>query len=87
VIPLDTHVAFLGHALRMTRRKSPDLVMALEITRFLLRADPDDPLRFDWPLSRLGILGICTHRAIKSKCGSCPVNQSCRLGRKYSGVL
>jgi uncharacterized protein (TIGR02757 family) len=56
IIPLDTHVAQVSRRLRLTRRKSPGLAMALEITENLKRFDPADPVKYDFALCRLGML-------------------------------
>lgn len=58
VLPLDTHLIRVVRALGWTRRTSPGWAMALEATSRLRRIDPDDPVRFDFALSRLGILGL-----------------------------
>jgi len=76
VVPLDTHMARLGCALGFTRRKTPDWRMAEEITASLRLACPEDPVKFDYPLTRLGILGVCT-RSRRGVCGSCPVASLC----------
>lgn len=55
VVPLDTHMYKVGQALGFTARKSPDLHTALEITRGFGRIVPDDPVRYDFSLTRLGI--------------------------------
>ena len=57
IIPLDTHVAQVSRRLRLTRMKSPGLAMALEITENLKRFDPTDPVKYDFALCRLGMLG------------------------------
>ncbi len=57
VLPLDTHLLRVVRALGWTRRKSPGWPMALEVTARLRTLDPADPIRFDFALSRLGILG------------------------------
>jgi uncharacterized protein (TIGR02757 family) len=57
VIPLDTHVAQVSRSLRLTRMKSSGLPMALDITRNLKRFDPADPIKYDFALCRLGMLG------------------------------
>ena len=59
VMPLDTHVARVSRELGLSRRRSADWKMALEVTASLRRFDPDDPVRFDfalfsWGLSRAG---------------------------------
>jgi len=58
VLPLDTHLIRVVRALGWTRRKSPGWEMALDATRRLARFDPEDPIRYDFALSRLGILGL-----------------------------
>ena len=58
VMPLDTHLVRVARLLGWTRRRSPSWRMALEVTRRLREIDPDDPIRFDFALSRLGILGL-----------------------------
>jgi len=42
----------------LTRRKTADLTAAREATGWLRRLRPEDPVAYDWPLSRLGILGL-----------------------------
>lgn len=56
IIPLDTHIARISRALRLTERKTPDWKMAEEVTERLKLLDPEDPLKYDFPLTRLGIL-------------------------------
>ena len=58
VLPLDTHLIRVVRALGWTRRTSPGWPMALEATARLRQIDPEDPVRFDFALSRLGILGL-----------------------------
>ncbi len=57
IIPLDTHIARVAQRLRLTRRKSPGLPMALDITENLKRFDAADPVKYDFALCRLGMLG------------------------------
>lgn len=57
VVPLDVHVRRIAGALGWTRRKSPSWEMAREVTASLRRLDPLDPARYDFALSRLGVLG------------------------------
>ncbi|WP_456451838.1 TIGR02757 family protein [Hydrogenimonas sp.] len=54
VIPLDTHTFHVGRRLGLLRRKSCDWKAALELTEALKRFDPEDPVRFDFALYRLG---------------------------------
>lgn len=62
VLPLDVHLQRVAQALSWTRRRSPCWSMALEVTAHLRRLDPADPTRYDFALSRLGILGLVRAR-------------------------
>jgi uncharacterized protein (TIGR02757 family) len=55
VVPLDTHMHHVGLALSMTRRRTADLRAALEVTEAFRSLSPDDPVRYDFALTRLGI--------------------------------
>jgi uncharacterized protein (TIGR02757 family) len=55
VIPLDTHMHRICLLLKVTGRKQADMRTALEITRAFGRIAPDDPVRYDFVLTRLGI--------------------------------
>ena len=57
VVPLDVHVQRVSQALGWTRRRSPCWAMALEVTSRLRALDPEDPIRYDFGLCHLGILG------------------------------
>ncbi len=54
--PVDTHILRVGRLLRATRRRQADARSRDEITAFFRRFDPDDPVRFDFSLCRLGML-------------------------------
>lgn len=79
VIPLDTHVARLATNLGLTRRKSVDWKMALEVTDALRRFDSADPVRYDFALCRLGILALCPRRRDAVKCAACALQPVCTL--------
>jgi uncharacterized protein (TIGR02757 family) len=78
VIPLDTHVARVSRFIGLTARATPDGRMAREITEALRRLDPTDPLRYDFALSHLGILGDCPGLRRKATCAPCPLYAICR---------
>lgn len=56
VVPLDTHIIRAVKKMRLIRRKTPDWKMAEEITQKLKKLDPDDPLKYDFSLCRLGMM-------------------------------
>jgi uncharacterized protein (TIGR02757 family) len=80
IIPLDTHVARISKLIGLTRRATPDGRMALEITEALRRLDPDDPLKYDFALSHLGILGDCPGKKTLPHCLACPLAAVCSAG-------
>lgn len=59
VVPLDTHIFRIGAHLGWSRRKTPGFHAAVDITRALARVDPKDPVKYDFALSRMGILENC----------------------------
>lgn len=56
VVPLDTHMYQICRVLGMTRRKQANAKTALEITYFFRELVPEDPVKYDFCLTRLGIL-------------------------------
>ncbi|HJV47759.1 MAG TPA: TIGR02757 family protein [Geothrix sp.] len=80
IIPLDTHVARVSRFIGLSRRTTPDGKMAREITESLRRLDLADPLRYDFALSHLGILGDCPGVRKRSTCAACPLYSVCRAG-------
>jgi uncharacterized protein (TIGR02757 family) len=80
IIPLDTHVARVSRFIGLSNRATPDGRMALEITASLRRLDPADPLRYDFALSHLGILGDCPGVRSRETCSGCPLYTVCRAG-------
>lgn len=58
IVPLDTHMHSMARRLRMTRRKQANGATALAITEALRRVHTTDPVRYDFALTRPGILGV-----------------------------
>jgi uncharacterized protein (TIGR02757 family) len=81
VVPLDTHLIRLGQCLGLTRYASPGWRMAADITRRLREIDPADPVRFDFSLCHVGMMGSC---GFSEKRGSrdCPLKEVCRPRRR-----
>ena len=55
VVPLDVHMHKVGLGLGFTSRKLADMQAALEITAGFREMVPEDPVRYDFALTRLGI--------------------------------
>jgi uncharacterized protein (TIGR02757 family) len=55
VIPLDAHVFAIARQVRLTRYRSAGWRMAIDITKRLRRLDPEDPVKYDFALHRMGL--------------------------------
>lgn len=55
IIPLDVHMYQICSSLGFTHRKSADLKTAMEITSVFSAMCPEDPVRYDFVLTRFGI--------------------------------
>jgi len=54
IMPLDTHTFNVSRALGLLGRKQCDLKAAIELTERLRQFDPEDPVRYDFVLYRIG---------------------------------
>jgi uncharacterized protein (TIGR02757 family) len=55
IVPLDTHMRTIAMRFGLTTRKNADLKSALEITARFADIAPDDPVKYDFALTRFGI--------------------------------
>lgn len=55
IVPLDVHLHRAARRLGLTRRRSADLQTALEVTAAFRRFCPEDPVRWDFSLTRAGM--------------------------------
>jgi len=58
IVPVDVHMHRVGIRLGFTARKSADSVTALEITEGFRKVSPEDPVKYDFALTRYGIQGL-----------------------------
>ena len=79
IVPLDTHMARMGRWMGLTVRTVADWKMAEEITGAFREVCPEDPARFDFALTRIGILKACT-LASRGRCILCPIGDACSMG-------
>ena len=77
VIPLDTHIARISGYIGLTKRNTADWKTAEEITDALKKLDPSDPVKYDFSLSRLGILEECRRKKDPVKCRACLIKNIC----------
>jgi uncharacterized protein (TIGR02757 family) len=81
ILPLDTHTGRISQYLGLTQRKTLDWKAALEITQSLGVCDPTDPTRYDFSLSRLGILDVCKRHYREEICTQCQLVTVCRFAQ------
>lgn len=81
VVPLDTHVIRLGQCLRLTRYRSPGWKMAADITASLRAVDAEDPVKYDFSLCHVGMMGNCGYRT-KQRDHHCPLRGFCHPSRR-----
>ncbi len=74
IVPMDVHMGRLCRILGLHDDKTISLSTALKVTQAFARMNPEDPVKYDFALSRLGILEDCTGRP-------CPACESCELRR------
>lgn len=55
IVPLDVHMHRIAKMLKLTARNAADMKTAVEISRSLARFCPQDPVRYDFCLTRFGI--------------------------------
>ena len=70
LIPLDTHMHRIATGLGATKRKAADMRTAVEITEAFGRLAPEDPVRYDFALTRLGIRGEMDVGAFLARCNN-----------------
>lgn len=63
VVPLDTHMHRLGAMFGFTARRQADMRTALEITHGFKALVREDPVRYDFALTRLGIWGELDYKS------------------------
>lgn len=54
IMPLDTHTFNVSRRLGLLKRKQCDMLAAIELTEMLKTFDPNDPLKYDFALYRIG---------------------------------
>ena len=77
VVPVDTHMARLCRILGMYKRKTVSLATAVEITEAFAEIEPDDPVKYDFALSRIGIVEDCNGR-YRPQCQDCELLEFCK---------
>jgi uncharacterized protein (TIGR02757 family) len=69
IVPLDTHMHKISLMLGFTKRKQVDMGTALEITELFRSLCPQDPVRYDFVLTRFGIRNDMDAEHLRAICG------------------
>jgi uncharacterized protein (TIGR02757 family) len=76
VVPVDVHMGRLCRILGFHNRANVTLKTAVDITRNFVEISPADPVKYDFALSRIGILENCTGRRLAG-CDACELLSWC----------
>jgi len=76
IVPVDVHIGRLCRILGFHDRKIISLSTAVKITECFAEIEPTDPVKYDFALSRIGILDNCTGRH-RSGCELCELFKFC----------
>lgn len=79
IVPVDVHIGRLCRILGFYSRKTVSLSTALEITEGFARIEPTDPAKYDFSLSRIGIVENCDG-SYRLDCEECELLEFCRCG-------
>ena len=82
IVPVDTHMARLCRILDLYNRKTVSLATALEITRGFAQFESADPVKYDFALSRIGIVEDCNGR-YRPKCEDCELLEFCKRRESF----
>lgn len=77
IVPLDVHMARLCRILGFYKTKTVSMKTAVQITKSFAEIEPNDPVKYDFALSRIGIVENCTGRCTKS-CQACELFEFCK---------
>ncbi|MBN1975218.1 MAG: TIGR02757 family protein [Sedimentisphaerales bacterium] len=81
IVPIDVHMGRLCGFLGFHDKKNISLKTAIKITEHFSDIEPNDPVKYDFALSRIGIVENCTGK-YSDTCKYCELNEFCR--RRFS---
>ena len=76
VVPIDVHMGRLCKILGFYNRKAVSLATAIKITGGFAEIEPADPVKYDFALSRIGIVENC-NGSFHAKCEGCELFGFC----------
>jgi uncharacterized protein (TIGR02757 family) len=76
IVPIDVHMGRLCRILGFHDRKAVSLSTAIKITESFAEIEPADPVKYDFALSRVGIVQGCTGQ-FRNGCELCELSKFC----------
>jgi uncharacterized protein (TIGR02757 family) len=77
IVPIDVHMGRLCRILGFHNRKAVSLSTAVTITECFAEIEPADPVKYDFALSRIGIVENCNGQ-YRNACRQCELFPFCR---------
>lgn len=84
VVPLDVHMARLCRILGLYDSNTVSLRTAVQVTEGFAAIEPADPAKYDFALSRIGILEDCSGR-YRPECELCELFEMCLQRQHWHG--
>ena len=76
IVPVDVHMERLCRILGLYDQKTVSLSTAVKITESFAEIEPADPAKYDFALSRIGIVEDCAGN-LRPRCESCELFEFC----------
>jgi len=76
IVPVDVHMGRLCKILGLYERRTVTLSAAVEITQSFVEIEPTDPVKYDFSLSRIGIVENCDGNN-RPECRDCELLDFC----------
>lgn len=76
IVPVDVHMARLCRILKLYDQKTVSLAAAVKITESFAEIESTDPVKYDFALSRIGILEDCNGK-LRPQCQDCELLEFC----------
>ncbi|MHC4536451.1 MAG: TIGR02757 family protein [Planctomycetota bacterium] len=76
IVPIDVHMCRLCRILGFHNKQTASLSTAIQITKCFAEIEPSDPVKYDFALSRIGIVENCNGK-YRSACRHCELLPFC----------
>lgn len=75
--PMDVHIQKLSKVLGIQKQRNIQLNDAYSLTEFFKKINPEDPLLYDFYLTRVGIINKCKGSYVSDICKDCELRGVC----------